>query len=105
MTDAADDLASAGDNFITRLLFQIVPESIVGRNKEPRLPTCRKNSTRKCMAVGPGVIRPVHEIWRAFRTCEKCCASARSDCDLILFLRDITHSERDGRVWQVNDHV
>src|SRR5262245_25152408 len=105
MTYAAKHLATTRDDFIGRLLLEILAEGVIGSYEKPGFATLCEHTASGAMAESPGVVCPVHEIGRALGASECCCAGTGADGDFVLLAYDITNRERDRRIRQVDDHV
>ena len=105
VTDRAKHLAAVGLHYIAGVLFQRMTEGIVRRQEVPGI-TARfheraAGADRQCV----GVERPVETVRRARRARDRRRGRADHDIDLLLFLGDFLHRERDRRGRQLGDHV
>ena len=105
VTCRALHLAALLDEFVGELLLQIVPEGIVGSNEEHRLDALAGDGAREPMAIGPGVVGPMHRVGRAPRAGQQRSAGARPDQHLVPVAGDLVDGERDRRVGYVDDHA
>src|SRR5258705_9887064 len=62
MTDRTKHLAAAGYDRFGAILFEVLSECIVGREKKPRLPAFGRHGFAETVAKRVCIVSPVHEI-------------------------------------------
>ncbi|MEY9241867.1 hypothetical protein ABIF27_002522 [Bradyrhizobium elkanii] len=103
--DRADHLALLRHDDVAGVLFQRVAEGVVGGQEEPGVATRLRQRAAGPDGERAGVIGPVEAVGRAGIARDARGRRANHDVDLLLFLRQLLHRERDRRRRELGDHV